>query len=120
MILYLASPYTDNEPALEIFRYVCACQAAAALMQQGHTVFSPIAHSHGIARFIQDHSHEFWMEQDLPFLDFADKMVVLTLPGWEKSKGIKRELEYAKDKGIPVEFKSMDDIQNPNPRCLGA
>ena len=113
MILYLASPYTtpNNNKACEYVRYINACKAAATLMQQGHTVFSPIAHSHGIARFIQDHNHEFWMEQDLPFLDFADKVVVLKLPGWEKSKGIKRELEYAREKGMSVDFKSMEDLK---------
>jgi len=51
------------------------------------------------------------MSQDLPFLDFADKVVVLTLPGWEKSKGIKRELEYAREKGMSVDFKSMEDLK---------
>ena len=52
------------------------------------------------------------MFQDLPFLDFADKLVVLTLPGWKESKGIKRELEYARDKGIPVEYITLDDLQS--------
>jgi hypothetical protein len=79
-------------------------------MQQGHIVFSPIAHSHGVARFIKDHTHDFWMLQDLPFLDFANKMVVLTLPGWEESRGIKEEIVYARDKGIPVEFKGIKEL----------
>jgi hypothetical protein len=110
MITYLASPYTsDHQPTCHE-RYHLACKAAAHLMQQGHVVFSPIAHSHGIARFIKDHSHDLWMLQDLPFLDFAAKMVVLTLPGWEESKDIKQEIEYARDKGIPVEHKSMENI----------
>ena len=111
MIIYLASPYTSNHQPTCHERYHHACKAAAALMKLGHTVFSPIAHSHGIARFIRGHSHGFWMSQDLPFLDFADKVVVLTLPGWEKSKGIKRELEYAREKGMSVDFKSMEDLK---------
>ena len=113
-MIYLASPYTDPEPAHETFRYVCACKAAAYLMQKGHVVFSPIAHSHGIARFVMGHTHDFWMTQDLPFLDFAAKMIVLTLPGWEKSRGIKQEIEHARDKGIPVEYMSMEDLQCTN------
>ena len=116
MIIYLASPYTapTDEDWKEKYRYKQACYAAASLMQQGHTVFSPIAHSHGVARFVPDHSHDFWMSQDLPFLDFAAKMIVLTLPGWEKSRGIKQEIEHARDKGIPVEYKSMEDLQCTN------
>ena len=117
MITYLASPYTtpDNDKVTEASRYYYACKAAATLMQQGHTVFSPIAHSHRIARFIPGHSHDFWMAQDLPFLDFADKVVVLTLIGWEESRGIKAEIEYARGKGIPVEYKSMEDLTCTKP-----
>ena len=110
MIIYLASPYTSNNQYNHHVRYHHSCMAAAKLMQQGHIVFSPITHSHGIARFIPDHNHDFWMFQDLPFLDFADKIIVLTLPGWKESKGVKKEIEYARDKGIPVEFKDIEEI----------
>ena len=112
MITYLASPYTsDHQPTCHE-RYHLACKAAAILMQQGHVVFSPIAHSHGIARFIIDHTHALWMTQDLPFLDFAAKMVVMMLPGWEESMGIKQEIKHARDKGIPVEYITLDDLQS--------
>jgi hypothetical protein len=73
-------------------------------MEKGYVVFSPIAHSHGISRFVKNHDHDFWMDQDLPFLNHADKMIVLTLPGWEESRGIKQEIEWAKAKNIPIEY----------------
>ena len=103
-MLYLASPYTSDDPDEQRLRYYHACRAAAKLMEQGHVVFSPIAHSHGIARFVKDHDHDFWMEQDLTFLTYADKLVVLTLPGWEHSRGVKQEVEFAKQLGMPIEY----------------
>lgn len=103
-MLYLASPYTSEDQDEQRMRYHQACRAAAKLMEQGHVVFSPIAHSHGIARFIENHDHNFWMEQDLPFLEHADRLIVLTLPGWEKSRGIKQEIALAKAKDIPIEY----------------
>jgi hypothetical protein len=34
-------------------------------------------------------SHEFWVEiQDKYWMDQCDKIVILTLDGWEKSKGV--------------------------------
>jgi len=103
-MIYLASPYISQEQTAHHIRYHHACRSAAKLIEQGHVVFSPIAHSHGIARFIKEHDHDFWMNQDLPFLKYADKIVVLTLPGWEKSRGIKEEIEFANKNGIPVEY----------------
>lgn len=108
-MIYLASPYTSDQQNIQHERYHYACRAAAKLMQQGYVVFSPIAHSHGIARFIKGHDNDFWMEQDLPFLDYADKVVVLTLPGWQESKGVKHEIAYAKALDIPIEYIDVED-----------
>jgi nucleoside 2-deoxyribosyltransferase len=108
-MIYLASPYTSNDPDEQRLRYYHACRAAAKLMEKGYVVFSPIAHSHGIARFIRDHDHDFWMERDLPFLEYADRVIVLTLPGWQKSRGIKQELALAKELDIPIEHMEVSE-----------
>lgn len=103
-MIYLASPYTSDDTDEQRLRYYHACRAAAKLMEQGHVVFSPIAHSHGIARFVKEHDHDFWMNQDLTFLILAEKLVVLTLPGWEESKGVQEEIKLAKEWGLPIEY----------------
>ena len=106
---YLASPYSHPDPEMQHLRYLMACQAAAHLMKQGHIVFSPIAHSHGIARFV-DGDHAFWMRQDLEFLRNCDEMVVLTLPGWDRSDGIRQEIEFAEAHGIAVRYMDFDEV----------
>ncbi len=55
---------------------------------------------------------EFYYEMDLEFLKrTAD--AVLAVPGWENSKGAKREVEWAIANGLPVFYpKSPDDIDN--------
>jgi len=50
-MIYLASPYTSDDPAVRQQRFEAACRAAAAMIRQGQTVFSPIAHSHAICAF---------------------------------------------------------------------
>ena len=103
-MIYLASPYTSEDKDEQRMRYYQACRAAAKLMEQGHVVFSPIAHSHGIARFIESHDHDFWMKQDLEFLHYADELIILTLPGWKESKGVLHEIRVAAKWGLPIEY----------------
>jgi hypothetical protein len=105
VITYLASPYTPHagEPIEE--RVTAAAKAAARLMEQGCVVFAPIPHSHGIAEHLDDATrfdHEFWLRQDLAILAHAELLVVLRLPGWERSKGVAREIAFAKERGIPM------------------
>ena len=109
--IYLASPYSHEDPQVRYDRYVKACQAAAHLMRQGHVVFSPIAHSHPIEMHAPDlHGFEFWIKQDIPLLDLADRLVVLKLEGWDKSKGVETELAFAAKNFIPIEYLDPDDV----------
>jgi len=103
-MIYLASPYSHPDEAIRRQRFVSACLAAGNLMDNGHVVFCPIAHSHPIAVEIGERDHAFWMAQDLPFLALSSRLFVLQLDGWEKSKGVAEEMAFAKERGIPIEF----------------
>ena len=102
---YLASPYTHPDPEIRLKRYEASCKAAAKLMKKGYAIFAPIAHSHPIeAHFDKPEGFDFWMAQDLPILQGADRLIVLTLPGWKKSKGVAREIQEAEEIGMPIEY----------------
>jgi hypothetical protein len=102
---YLASPYTSVLRSEREKRYVAACKAAAKLMQSGLAIFAPIAHSHPIEQhFAEPEGFDFWMAQDLPILQGADKLIVLKLPGWKKSRGVAREIQEAQEIGMPIEY----------------
>jgi nucleoside 2-deoxyribosyltransferase len=113
MFIYLASPYsppTDLSKAqadgLREARYIKACRKAAELMEYGHQVFCPIAHSHPIEVIGMDeiHSGEFWLKQDFAILKHVDAMYVYQMKGWDTSKGIRAEIEFALAHNIPVFF----------------
>jgi hypothetical protein len=111
--VYLAAPYTDENPAVRELRYSMTNQFAARLMEAGFSVFSPISQSHEIARYLppallMDHDH--WMRMDLPILSRAQLLVVLKLPGWEKSRGVDAELRHARERGIPTAFMRYDTL----------
>lgn len=75
-------------------------------MVNGEHVFCPIAHSHPIEVHGMDDikSGDFWLNQDFAILEKCNKMIVYCMPGWEESKGIAREIDFANNLGIPIEY----------------
>lgn len=103
-MIYLASPYSSPDASIRLARYDAACRAAAWLMKLGHLVFSPIAHSHGIARYCNnDQPWEFWRRQDEWFLERAHALVVLCIDGWETSIGVNAEIQAFSPRE-PIEY----------------
>lgn len=104
--IYLASPYTPHNGESIEERVHAVTEATARLIQKtGHSIFSPIVHSHYVANHLPDDlrlDHEFWMNQDLGILRHADAIWVYQLDGWQSSKGIQREIGYAIKQGIPM------------------
>jgi hypothetical protein len=103
--VYLASPYSSISKVVMEQRFKQACQAAAELMDLGFFVFSPIAHSHPIADYMDERRRtdcEFWLRQDEAVLAAAREMIILVLEGWRTSKGVTREIEYCQKHNIPI------------------
>lgn len=104
-LVYLASPYTHSDLAVRDARFRAACRKAAAMMREGRITFCPIAHSHPVALEMPDGlavDGEFWKQQDAPYLEACNEMVVLMIDGWDKSKGVAHEIERATERGIPI------------------
>lgn len=57
---------------------------AARLMDAGYCVFSPLSHSHPISAHckVDATDHEYWMRQDLPWLECCDIFAFMSIPGW--------------------------------------
>ncbi len=103
--VYLASPYTHDDPEVRKSRFHTACRITGELMNAGLVTFSPIAHSHPIAQQCDlPTDWKFWEKADRAMLMGCGAMIVLTLPGWEASVGIKAERALAEAFGIPVWF----------------
>ena len=101
--IYLASPYSGTE-AQQIERYEQVCQTAADIIRMGYIVFSPIAHSHGIAvHGGLNGDHDTWKKQNLAWLEWCNEVWVVNMPGWDTSKGVKWEMITARLMGKHVE-----------------
>lgn len=102
-MIYLASPYSTPIPSVLEQRVNAARQFTAACIKQGLPVFSPIVYYHPFATaFNLPTDAKYWHAMNMPFLRSAEAVFLLCLIGWDKSEGIKIELNVAKLIGIPV------------------
>ena len=102
--MYLASPYSHPDAAVREDRFRAVCEHAAALLRDGHLVYSPIAHSHPLAALGLPGDWAFWADHNRAMLERSSSLVVLQLPGWERSVGVAAEVEIARALGLPVHF----------------
>src|SRR6266404_2207875 len=71
-IIYLACPYTDEEPTIRLRRFELATAAAATLVRRGFVVFSPITMTHPMDVALAGNStlgSDFWVKFDEAFMD---------------------------------------------------
>ena len=104
-LVYLATPYSHDDPAVREQRFRVVNRVAAELMRDGMHIYSPISHTHPIAMASDlPKGWDFWEQYDRVVLDACVKVVVLRQDGWEESTGVKAEIEIAKELRLPVEF----------------
>jgi len=106
--VYIAIPYSsvDKEESFKL-----ANKAAAFYYNKGFIVYSPISHSHPIA--IQEDlpkGFDFWEKIDYEFIDWCDYVVVVKMQGWDKSTGVKKEIEYCKKTNKPFCYLELDEL----------
>ncbi len=110
---YLACPYSHAEREIREMRVSLADKIAGELMLMGFQVFSPLTHSHRVACHIADKvcacDHDFWLKQDKPFFEACDIMFILTLAGWQESRGIQTETRWANQYDMPIVLLRIDD-----------
>lgn len=111
MYLYLASPYSHEDPEVVEFRYKTTEYCTAVLLRQGVAVYSPIVHCHHLARAHgMPTDAEFWQKYNQRMLSPARKLIVLQLDGWSESIGIQGEVDYARTHCKPILYRRLKEI----------
>lgn len=101
--IYLASPYSDPDPDVVESRHQTAMQAAVWFLRHKIWVYSPIVHCHDLAKLhALPTSFDYWSSYNETMLCGADYLYILCIPGWEKSKGIRGEWQFATLNDIPI------------------
>lgn len=111
-MIYLASPYSHEDPRVMRARYEAVSECVAKLIRAGYLVFSPIAYSHPLAESYKDlgFGFESWREFDIGMLSRATTLAVLQLDGWSESQGIEAEIDHAEKIGLPIAFTTVEEI----------
>lgn len=104
-MIYLASPYTNDSKEVEHKRFVSMCHVTGKLQALGYHVFSPIVHSHPIAKEVSlPTTSSWWMEYNIAWIDVCKEVWIVMLPGWDQSKGVASEIRYCQKVGKLVRY----------------
>lgn len=105
---YLALPHSHPDKSVRDERAAVADMMLARLATLGLHCFSPISHTHRASELMPEDtkSWDFWESFDLPFIEGASMLLVVTMPGWQESKGIRAEIDLFNKAGKPVHFLS--------------
>jgi len=96
--VYLAMPYSHESDHIMERRFQAVTRIAGKLAEDDLVVFSPITHSHTMAEMHDmPTSWEFWKDQDIPFLEWADEIKVVKAQGWRQSTGVNAEMEHMRE-----------------------
>lgn len=106
-LVYLAGPYTHPHAEVVHDRYKKHLKAYTHLLQLGYAVIAPIVQGHQgwlESRALQSWTHDQWLELDFSYLKACTKCVILTIEGWDKSKGVALEIAFCIDHKIPIVY----------------
>lgn len=119
--IYLATPYTNYPGGIDA-AFEMAAKTAGIFMKHGFPIFSPIAHSHPVAKFgeIDPLDHEIWMKSDSPMMQAAAGLLVYCAPSWRESRGVAHEIMFFRVMEKPIAFWWPEDFEKTGmfERCL--
>jgi len=108
-VLYVASPYYHDNPWVMIERYAAVSKFCLLLLSQGYCPISPIMIWHPVAEAIGI-DEDAVLRADKQLITKCDSLVVFTLNGWQDSKGVAKEVEWARELKLPVRYMNEKDI----------
>lgn len=104
--IFLACPYSHAEIDVIEQRFKLCNAVAATILIAGHAVFSQVSMSHPINLALAGKDSasigKLWAPVDALFMEMMDELIILDLPGWDQSSGIKREIQFFQNRDRKV------------------
>lgn len=107
LTVYIASPFSSTNKAVERFRYNEVTRISAKLYYKyPHAFILPITQSYQLKKHEPRLGGSFarWRDVDLKFISVSDEVWVVMLDGWKDSIGVIAEIEYANKIGKIVRY----------------
>jgi len=121
---YLATPYSKYAYGLEA-AYELAVRHRALLLAAGIPNFSPIVHSHPVAKMcgLDPRDLSIWLPSEAPIMAAAHGLIVVRATGWDRSDGIAEEVKEFTRTQRPIIFMhpwhldraTLDTLQGDQP-----
>ena len=109
-VVYLAAPFTSGDPEVQRARKQATMALSDRMVRQGSVVFSPLEYTQSMqARGV--FPPQGWYDFDIAIMKGCHEVLVLALPGWDRSHGVIIETATARALGIPVNVISMEEAQ---------
>lgn len=101
-LCFLSTPYTKTPNIDRAFEQ--AAMIAAHLSRSGLTVFSPIAHSHSLARCagLDHRDPAVFAALNKKMLQHSEVLIVVLMEGWSESDGVKEEVAFFERAHKPI------------------
>lgn len=97
-LIYLASPYTHEDPDVVEKRVFDTEAKFVELFNLGKFVFAPTLYCHAVSKtYALGGSYKIWRPFCLEMLRRCDKLCVLQLDGWDSSVGVLNEIRLARE-----------------------
>lgn len=104
---YISNPYNGTDEQREE-RARIAAHVCGRLLKKGIHSWSPIVHNHAMMKtfnqFTLEERRSVILDFDFSLLKASKGMIVLTIDGWDKSYGVKAEIELCQKLSIPVKY----------------
>ncbi len=108
MIVYVAAPYSNVEDKEELLDQIAKFNADYMVANPGEYLITGLVHHYALKHNKNLGSDwKFWKTFCIDFLDRVDKLIVLQFPGWDTSRGVQEEIEYAQYLALPIEYHTI-------------
>lgn len=101
-MIFVACPFWSDDEEVREGRRQKAIAYSMMLVRQGVLNYCPLLYSERFKKTKVPES--YWLNHDLCMLKSCDVVHVLCFPGWEESKGVKKEIQAAEELGKKVEY----------------
>jgi hypothetical protein len=110
-LIFISSPYSHEDEKVVEENYLKVVKLASLICSKSEVAISPIVYGHTLLNYVSmPNDWEFWKNFCLTLLEKCDEMIVYKMDGWDKSRGVKEEIEFATSRGIKITYRDYEEL----------
>lgn len=104
--VFISSPYrSDSVEGMNFNVRAVENYAVQLMVEKRFTVFSPVVYANTLTRDYElPDDYEYWQKLCESTIKMSKDFHVLCTPGWERSEGVGKEMDYARLNGKTAKF----------------